>query len=176
MRSIRFAALSALTLPALLLAAPAQAQSPVQIALVAPSLQLVSADSDVSGLRLSLYGRNANMTGLDIGLIAQTTGDFKGIQWGLAGISEGDHTGLQWNTVSVTQGLMKGMQLGLVNSAESGEGIQWGGFNHSSNFEGLQVAFVNYAETINGLQIGLINIIREGGLFPVLPIINFGSN
>jgi len=37
----------------------------------------------------------------------------------------------------------------------------------------LMLGFVNYAETMKGLQIGLINVIRQGGQFPVFPIVNW---
>ena len=168
----RFAALPVLLL-ALLLAAPAHAQNPIQLALVAPTLQLVPESEAVNGLRISLYGSNAAMTGLDIGLVSRTGGEFTGIQWGLVGLNEGNTTGIQIQTVSVTQGLMKGIQLGLVNSASSGEGFQWGAFNHSRNYRGLQLAFVNYAESMDGIQLGLINIIREGGVLPVMPFVNW---
>ena len=157
----------------LLTAAPAQAQSPIQVAIF-PPLQLVPQDEAVKGLRLSIYGRNAAMTGLDYGLVQQTTGPFKGLQIGLVGLNEGGTEGMQWGGVNLTEGDLLGAQLGLINSATSGEGLQWGGFNHSRNFRGLQLALVNYAETLNGVQVGLINIIKENGLFPVFPIFNVG--
>jgi len=149
-----------------------QAQSPIQIA-VFPSLQLVPESDAVKGLRLSIYGRNSAMTGLDYGVIQQTTGAFKGLQLGLVGLNEAGTEGVQVSAVNITEGELLGAQLGLVNSATSGEGLQWGGFNHSSNFRGLQIALVNYAETLNGVQLGLVNIIREGGFFPVFPLFNF---
>ncbi|HKK93059.1 MAG TPA: hypothetical protein VJ925_06470 [Longimicrobiales bacterium] len=157
----------------LLTATPAQAQSPIQIAIF-PSLQLVPENEAVKGLRLSIYGRNAAMTGLDWGIVQQTTGPFKGLQIGLVGLNEGGTEGIQWGGVNITEGDLLGAQVGLINSATSGEGLQGGGFNYSRNFRGLQIALVNYAETLNGVQIGFINIIKENGLFPVLPIFNVG--
>ena len=38
---------------------------------------------------------------------------------------------------------------------------------------GLQVGVVNYAQSMRGLQIGLVNIIKQGGQFPVFPIVNW---
>lgn len=163
----------ALVLGGLVGPAPVQAQSPIQIA-VFPSLQLVPQDDAVKGLRLSIYGRNAAMTGFDWGIIQQTTGPFKGLQIGLVGLNEGGTEGIQWGGVNITEGELLGAQLGLINTASSGEGLQWGGFNHSGNFRGLQIALVNYAETLSGVQLGLVNIIREGGFFPVFPLFNFG--
>jgi hypothetical protein len=166
------AATLVLLLGGLLTAAPAAAQSPLQVAIF-PGLQIVPEDQAVKGLRLSIYGRNSAMTGLDYGIVQQTTGQFKGLQLGLVGLNEGATEGIQWNAVSITGGELVGMQLGLVNSAAGGEGLQWGGFNHSGNFRGLQIAFINYAETLEGIQIGFINIIREGGFLPVFPFFNF---
>lgn len=163
----------ALLAAGLLTPAPAQGQSPIQVAIF-PPLQLVGQDEAVKGLRLSIYGRNAAMTGFDYGLVQQTTGPFKGLQIGLVGLNEGGTEGMQWGGVNLTEGDLLGAQVGLINSATSGEGLQWGGFNHSRNFRGLQLALVNYAETLNGVQIGLINIIKENGLFPVFPIFNVG--
>ncbi len=148
------------------------AQAPVQIS-VFPPLQLVDESEAVRGLRLSIYGRNANMTGLDFGFIHHTTGSFEGLQLGLVGFTEGSTRGVQWSAVNLTKGSLEGAQLGFVNSAGGGEGLQWGGFNHAQNFRGLQIALVNYAETLNGIQLGLINIIREGGILPVMPFINW---
>lgn len=162
----------ALLTAALVIPAPAAAQSPIQVAIF-PPLQIVPEDEAVKGLRLSVFGRNAAMTGLDYGLVQQTTGEFKGLQLGLVGLNEADTEGIQWNAVSITDGNLLGAQLGLINTNASGEGLQWGGFNHSGNFRGLQIALVNYAETLNGVQIGLVNIIREGGFFPVFPFFNF---
>lgn len=158
---------------AVLVASPAKAQSPIQLALVAPSLQLVPEGEAVKGLRLSVYGSNAAMTGLDIGLVSRTRGAFEGVQWGFIGLNQGATTGVQFNTVNVTEGLMKGIQFGLVNAATTAEGFQWGAFNHSRNYRGLQLALVNYAETMDGVQVGLINIIREGGVLPVMPLVNW---
>jgi hypothetical protein len=167
-----FAAALGLLLGGLVTAAPAAAQSPIQIAIF-PGLQLVPEDQAVKGLRLSIYGRNSQMTGLDYGFVQQTTGKFTGLQLGLVGLNEGGTEGIQWNAVSINEGALSGMQLGLINTTTSGEGLQWGGFNHSGNFRGLQIALINYAETLDGLQIGLINIIREGGFLPVFPFFNF---
>lgn len=38
---------------------------------------------------------------------------------------------------------------------------------------GLMIGFVNYTRTLKGLQIGLVNIIRQGGMMPVFPIVNW---
>lgn len=61
---------------AVLMAAPAFAQNkPVQLALVTP-IQIFPEDNSITGVRLNLlYGRNASVTGLDLGLVNHTTTD-----------------------------------------------------------------------------------------------------
>jgi hypothetical protein len=51
--------------------------------------------------------------------------------------------------------------------------VQWGGVNTAANWNGLQFGLVNYAQRLHGVQIGLINIIKQGGQFPVFPIVNW---
>ncbi len=140
---------------------PTQAQQrPFQLSLVTP-IQIFPADYSISGLRINLlYGRNASVVGLDWGFINHTTsGISQGLQVGLVSLADADFTGLQYNAVNVTGGTVEGMQWGLVNTA---------GFAN-----GLQLGFVNYARTMKGLQIGLVNIIKQGGQFPVFPIVNW---
>jgi len=38
---------------------------------------------------------------------------------------------------------------------------------------GFQLGLINYARSAYGLQIGLINIIKQGGILPVFPVINW---
>lgn len=143
------------------LAGVAQAQEkPIQLSLFAP-IQLVDEGSAVSGLRLSLiYGKNTNVTGLDWGLINHTTsGLSKGVQWGLVGINEGDFLGWQGNWINITKGNV--------------EGLQWGLFNQANYVNGVQIGLVNTTNTMKGLQIGLLNFIKQGGQFPVFPIVNW---
>jgi hypothetical protein len=140
---------------------PALAENrPVQLALFTP-VQVFPEDDSISGIRLSLlYGRNVSVTGLDLGLINHATaGTSKGLQFGLVGLVDSDFVGWQDSYVNVVKGNFKGFQWGFVNYARSAKGFQLG--------------FVNYAESMNGLQIGLVNIIRQGGVLPVLPIVNW---
>lgn len=156
-------------------ASSAVAQSkPIQLSLVTP-IQIVPEDQAISGFRFNLiYGRNAAMTGLDIGLVNHTRpGGVEGVQFGILGLSEGGFTGWQANWVNITEAAMKGVQTGLYNSEGSGEGLQWGFVNTADFHNGLQLSFVNYARTLNGVQIGLVNIIKEGGAFPIFPIVNW---
>ena len=155
----------------------AQEVHPFQLSLVTP-IQVFPETDGVSGVRLSLlYGRNTTLTGLDVGLVSHTTQEFLGFQIGVVGFAEGTFTGVQDNLlVNRVAGSFEGLQWGLVNSADAGRGGQVGMVNHSLNYRGLQFGLVNYAETIDGVQIGLLNIIKRGGKFPAMIIVNWGSD
>ena len=133
---------------------------PIQLSLFAP-IQLVPEDNAISGLRLGLlYSRNTSVSGLDLGLVTHNTaGNSLGVQFGLVGLVDANYTGWQDCFVNVTRGDF--------------EGLQWGFVNHARHANGLQLGFVNYAGTLKGLQIGLVNIIKQGGQFPVFPIVNW---
>ena len=146
---------------AVLMAAPAFAQNkPVQLALVTP-IQIFPEETPIVGLRLNLlYGRSVTVSGLDLGLVNHTTtGLSKGWQTGLVGLNDADFLGFQDCTVNVTKGRC--------------EGFQWGMVNYAGEMSGFQLGFVNYAMTMKGLQIGIVNIIKQGGQFPVFPIVNW---
>jgi hypothetical protein len=160
---IRFVALLGVALLglAVFVTPTAAEEHPVQLSLFTP-IQIFPEEDVISAFRFNLlYGRSASVTGLDIGLINHTTtGVSKGIQWGMVGLVDSDFVGLQHNVlVNVTEGTFEGLQLGLVN--------------HTNNARGIQLGLVNYTETMHGLQIGLVNIIRQDGVLPVLPIINW---
>lgn len=145
----------------ILCASPTLAKNrPIQLALVTP-IQIFPANDAITGIRLNLlYGRNVSVTGLDVGLVNHTsTGKFKGLQYGLVGIVDSDFAGWQDCGVNVTSGKFEGFQYGVVNFA--------------GDMNGLQLGLVNYAKKAKGLQIGLVNIIRQGGQFPVFPIVNW---
>ena len=133
---------------------------PIQLALVTP-IQIFPEEDTIAGFRLNLlYGRSVSVTGLDLGLVNHTTtGSFKGLQYGLVGITDSDFSGWQDCGVNVTQGRCEGFQSGIVNYANVMSGVQFG--------------LVNYARSMKGLQVGLVNIIRQGGAFPVFPIVNW---
>lgn len=145
-----------------LFAVPSQAEGekPIQLSLFSP-IQIVPEDQAVAGIRLSLlYGKNKYVSGLDWGLVNHTTsGMSKGVQFGLVGYTEDSFVGWQNNVVNYTK--------------KSFEGFQWGLVNYAGHANGFQLGFVNYAMTMHGLQIGLVNIIKQGGQFPVFPIVNW---
>lgn len=133
---------------------------PIQLSLFSP-IQIVKEDQAISGIRLSLiYGKNTSVSGFDWGLVTKnTSGMSKGVQWAFVGLVDADFTGWQGTFVGITKGRFEGFQSGFVNSA--------------GHVEGLQLGFVNVAGTMHGLQIGLVNIIKQGGQFPVFPIVNW---
>jgi hypothetical protein len=140
---------------------PAAAENrPVQLSLFTP-IQIFPENDTITGIRINLiYGRNASVTGLDWGLINHTTtGITKGWQIGTVGWVDSDFVGWQDNAVNVVKGNFKGFQWGIVN--------------YANNAKGFQLGFVNYAESMYGLQIGFVNVIRQGGIFPVFPIVNW---
>jgi len=139
---------------------PRTAERPVQSSLISP-IQIFPTEDDITLFRLNLiYGRNSTVTGLDMGLINHTTsGLSKGLQWGLVSLNDTDYTGWQYSGVNVTKGNFKG--------------FQWGFINYANSAKGFQLGFINYAESMYGLQIGFANIIRRGGVLPVLPLVNF---
>ena len=57
-------------------------EKPIQLSLFTP-VQIVPEDQSAKGFRFNLiYGKNAAMTGLDIGLVNMSTSLQKGVQWG----------------------------------------------------------------------------------------------
>ncbi len=98
-RAVNVLAAATLALSAGVTDLEAQAQHPINLALVTP-IQIYNAEDVIKGFRLNLiYGRNAAVTGLDIGLVNHVAGPVRGVQFG------------------------------LVNMTDSGVGFQWGGIN-----------------------------------------------
>ena len=139
---------------------PVMAQEkPVQLSLFTP-IQIFPESDPIKGFRFNLfYGRSLSVTGLDMGLVNHTTSLTTGVQFGFVGMAEGKYLGWQNNVFNVAKTDFEGFQWGLVNYARKGNGFQLG--------------LVNYAETMHGLQIGLVNVIKQGGQFPVFPIVNW---
>lgn len=185
----RFGSILMAALVAVTLVASANAE-PIQLALFNP-IQLNPEGSSVDIGRISLiYGKNTNLTGVDLGLVNHLTGNAFALQWGAVGYVEGNFTGWQNNGFNITKGDITGLQggsnalynscrggtgiqAGVVNINQSLVGLQWGLVNYSPKMTGLQVGFVNYAASLKGLQLGLVNIIGAGGFMPVFPFLNF---
>ena len=134
--------------------------SPIQLSLWNP-IQIVDEANSVGVFRLSLYGVNSGMTGLDLGIWNETRSQTQvGLQWGIVGKSLGGFQGWQANMVNISSNMFEGFQSGWINY-------------HSGKFTGLQFSLVNYAEEMNGIQLGLINIIQKGGFLPWFILFNF---
>jgi hypothetical protein len=133
---------------------------PIQLSLFAP-VQLVPEETPISGVRLGLiYSKNTSVSGLDLGLITHCTSDTSvGVQFGLVGLVDANYIGWQDNFVNVTR--------------EDFKGFQWGVVSYARRANGFPLGVVNYAMSMKGLQIGLVNIIKQGGQFPVFPIVNW---
>lgn len=166
----RIAAIAAVL--SLFAAGSALAASPIQLALFDP-VQIVKDDQSVGILRIDLiYGKNANVTGLDLGLVNHTTGNQGGLTYGLASVVQGSFVGWQDNGINIADKSFLGLQSGVWNQSKDGHGVQLGWVNVTEKMSGLQVGIVNYTRTMSkGVQIGVGNIILEGGI-PFLPIVN----
>jgi len=132
----------------------------IQLALFNP-VQIFHEENSITGVRLNLlYGSNASVTGLGVGVVNRTTEKKSfGVQWGILGLADRGFVGFQGNGVNVTHYEFKGVQFGFVNVAE--------------NANGLMIGVVNFAKRMYGIQIGIFNLIGEGGVAPVLPIVNW---
>jgi hypothetical protein len=158
------------------IAADAQETKPIEISLWTP-VQIHDENTSIKGFRLNiLYGVNADVTGVDIGLVNRNTGVFKGFQWGLVGIA-GDFTGWQNTAVNITNGKFVGLQGSLYpaiyNSGVTTEGVQFGLVNRAESFEGLQLGLFNVTDTLRGLQIGLLNVVGSREKWKYLPIVSW---
>jgi hypothetical protein len=157
---------------------------------------------DVSGLRLNLlYGKTANVTGLDLPILALgETDNFKGLQFGLIGANKVNKSfkGVGMGIVNMHEGSSKGVIFGTVNMSNHVTGVIFGAVNMSNNVNGVQLGTVNYStgrsiadigfvnisqgatfqmgvfnmtNDLTGVQIGLINMAKTGFL-PIFPFFN----
>jgi hypothetical protein len=158
MKKLQVLVLAAVAIAA---AAPAFAGAkPVNLSLFTP-ISIAKESDSVTAFRFNLiYGKNTSVEYVDLGLVNHTTsGISRGLQWGFVNYGEGDFKGVQLGGVNMQKGAFNGFEWGFVNSA--------------GNADGFMLGFVNVAQKMHGLQVGLINIIKEGGQFPVFPIVNW---
>lgn len=149
--------------------------SPLGIGIAAP-LQIPFTDSDVCGIRLGgFFSWNADMFGVDAGVVSLETGSMAGIQWsaftwtaegaygvqcaGLANVVDGNVYGIQVAPVNVDWSDVWGLQVGLVDYCGSFNGIQFAGMNwNNTPSYGWQTALVNAnQEEFAGLSAGAVN-------------------
>lgn len=148
-------------------------------------------ETDIMGGRLCLvYGRHANVAGLDIGVIGcAVDGSLFGLQTSvvlnnvgsangagqLAGIANNcyeDFYGFQLAGIANnTQGGVYGGQIASFNMAKEMNGAQIGVFNKAEKAVGIQIGVINWATEMKGIQLGVLNIIEKSQC-PYLPLIN----
>jgi hypothetical protein len=137
--------------------------TPVQVAVWDP-VQIVPAESDVTGIRLDLpYGRNRDVYGLDVGLANRVTRDFAGIQLGgvlnragLFGMTN-DLPEAEIRAAAETHEVRELLVTGRrMLAAGTARGIQAaGGVNSAVDFKGLQLSgLANIATEVQGAQLG----------------------
>jgi len=160
--SKRLLAWFALSVTVLSAAPAAAADKALNISLF-PPIALAKPEDAVTAFRLNLiYGKNTATKFVDLGLVNHTT-------TGLA-------SGLQWGAVNITEGQLSGIQIAMLNLDKgTTNGLQWGAINYAKTGGGLQLALLNYAEEMKGVQVGAVNIIKKGGMFPVMIIANWGK-
>jgi hypothetical protein len=75
-------------------------------------IQTFPENTSIGGLRLNLlYGKNVSVTGLDIGLVSESSGgNSAGIQTSLLALNRGDFTGWQWAALALNEGRVEGLQ------------------------------------------------------------------
>jgi hypothetical protein len=146
----------------ILTAGPAAAAGkPINISLF-PPIAIAQPTEAVTAFRWDiLYGKNTSVQYVDLGLVNQTTTMASGLQLGFVNYNEGKQSGIQLGTINYDKGATSG--------------FQWAAVNYAGEAGGLQLALLNYAERIKGVQIGVVNIIKTGGMFPVMVIANWGK-
>jgi len=121
---------------------------PIQLALT-PEIELVPADESIKGLRLNIYGENKDVMGLSLGFVNKSTGNTSGVELGLVDLTEGEFHGWQYGwAYAKTEGRFIGLQNGIVTYT-------------GGNFTGLQYGLVDTtAGNYKGVQVGLVAITK----------------
>jgi hypothetical protein len=157
---------------------PAGKFTPLQVSIwpCAPQIQLVPANWDVYGLRMSLFcGANYNVDGLDAGAF-NIAMKVCGAQVALVANIAPAATGMQLSLVgNQTYKRLRGVQVAafgnactemgngfqlalLLNMASQLEGLQLSGVNFSGDLRGAQISpLINDATRLHGFQFGLVN-------------------
>ena len=104
-------------------------------------------------------------------LYARTTEKLNGLSLSLFN-RDRDVDGMQLGAFSLAERDLWGVQMGAVNIAQqSMRGVQLGAFNYAWYIRGVQLGVVNYAHRLKGVQLGLINI-ASNGIVPAMIIVN----
>jgi len=137
----------------------AQGTKPVQVSLVNP-VQIFREDTSIEGFRINfLYGLNANLKVLDLGVGNGIKRNVEGVQFGFINYVQGNFLGWQQSAANFTRANYTGFQTGF--------------YNYAGKMNGFQLGLVNHTGSLEGLQIGLVNINESKKPFYILPIINF---
>ena len=138
------------------------------------------ADESVKGVRLNLlYGKNTNMTGLDINLLALgETDNFKGVQlspfWIGANKVNNSFTGVGIGVANIHLGESTGVVLGFVNFTNDFNGLQWGTVNFNQKKSMINLGVINFSQGESTVDIGFVNY-AEKTTFQ-LGVINFTND
>jgi len=146
-----------------------------------PSLQVVAAEDEVSGLRLNLLaGWNEGVDGLDLGLFNGAREGLSGLGLGLIHYSAGRSTGFRAGLFNWTQARVEAFQFGVLNRGGEINGTQFGIVNVAGHLRrrtltsAFQIGVFNLTSHLDpgGIQVGLLNVAREGARFPVMPLVH----
>ena len=167
-------------------------QIPIPIGIsIAEEVQVPDSQTDIMGFRLCLlYGRHANVSGLDIGVFGcvadgylfglQTSGILNSVGSangalqiaGIANNSLEDFYGAQISGIAnKTDGSVYGGQIGTFNIATEMGGTQIGVYNKADKAFGVQIGVINWANDMQGIQLGVLNVIKNGPC-PYMTILN----
>ena len=139
---------------------------------LAPTVQLVDAEHDISGLRLGIVSQNHHVSGLDIGLGQFTTGDFNGVSLSIANAVYGEAKGVQLGLYNHANRII-GAQVGWINTTKELTGLQVGALNIARQNDLLQIGILNIADNRRGWQIGAFNVnMDDEAYLPFMVIVN----
>lgn len=129
---------------------------------------------DIVGLRLGVWGKCHNITGLDLSIGGTEAQNAYGLQVALLRNKVNDIAGAAQIALGANIATeLTGLQVAVFwNEALMMHGLQVGLVNVANDVRGLQIGLLNTTEIIYGYQIGLINVIK-GSQVPFLPLINF---
>ncbi len=140
----------------------------------------IPADQSVKGVRLNLlYGKNTNMTGLDINILALgETNNFTGVQlspfWIGANKVNNSFTGVGLGIANIHLGQSTGVVLGGVNYTNNFTGLQWGFINFNQKKSVINLGGINFNQGESTVDIGFVNY-AEKTVFQ-LGFVNFTNN
>ena len=156
----------------------AWAWSPLGVGLAAP-IQLPFMESDVYGLRFGgFFADNAEVRGLDFGLVELTTGSFGGIAAAGVNWTMGSAYGVQFGALANVVGVNAvALHVAPVNAIYGDAiGAQLGFINFDTGFRGARLGFINWSNTVSaGLEMGFLNVSREDYSGAELGLLNFAS-